>query len=109
MSTRAPFLLLSVILGLLCALPSVRAQPMGEVVVVPFGIPDLTAALNVTATLEAELSDEGAPRIPLHDARDRFTARSRPPQTASDSDLDVLAREARQAIEHVAFGRTAAA
>lgn len=82
---------------------------MGEVVVVPFGTPDLTAALNVTSMLEAELSNERVALIPLHDARDRFTARSRPPQTASDSDLDVLAREARQAIEHVAFGRTAAA
>jgi hypothetical protein len=79
------------------------------VVVVPYGAPDLGAALQATSMLEAELSNERAALIPLHDARDRFTARSRPPQTASDSDLDVLAREARQAIEHVAFGRTAAA
>ncbi|MDB4989062.1 MAG: hypothetical protein JWN04_4240, partial [Myxococcaceae bacterium] len=86
-----------------------RAQPMGEVVVVPFGVPDLTGSLQVTTLLEAELADERVSLIPFHDARDRFTARSRPPQTASDSDLDVLAREARQAIEHVAFGRTAAA
>ncbi|MDB4976654.1 MAG: hypothetical protein JWN48_4995 [Myxococcaceae bacterium] len=87
----------------------VRAQPMGEVIVVPYGTPDLTAPLNVTSMLEAELSNERVSLIPLHDARDRFTARSRPPTTASDSDLDVLAREAREAIEHVAFGRTAAA
>jgi hypothetical protein len=79
------------------------------VVVVPFGTPDLGAALQATSMLEAELSNERVALIPLHDARDRFPARSRPPQTASDSDLDVLAREARQAIEHVAFGRTAAA
>lgn len=90
-------------------LGEVHAQPLGEVVVVPFGSPDVRAALQATGMLEAELAHERAALIPLHDARDRFTARSRPPQTASDSDLDVLAREARQAIEHVAFGRTAAA
>jgi hypothetical protein len=82
---------------------------MGEVVVVPFGTPDLDAALGATSAFESELSDARVSLIPLHDARDRFTARSRPPQTASDSDLDVLARAAHDAIEHVAFGRTAAA
>ncbi|HEX5659639.1 MAG TPA: PEGA domain-containing protein [Polyangiales bacterium] len=82
---------------------------MGEVVVVPFGTGELEAALGATASLEAELSDARVTLIPLHDARDRFTARSRPPQTPSESDLDVLARAAHDAIEHVAFGRTAAA
>jgi hypothetical protein len=86
-----------------------HAQPMGEVVVVPFGTGELEAALGATASLEAELSDARVSLIPLHDARDRFTARSRPPQTPSESDLDVLARAAHDAIEHVAFGRTAAA
>jgi hypothetical protein len=97
-------------LGLACALPlRARAQPIGELVVVPFGVNDLTPALEATTMLEAELAEARVSLIPMHDARDRFTARSRPPQTASDSDLDVLAREAREAIEHVAFGRTAAA
>lgn len=82
---------------------------MGEVVVVPFGVPQLGAPLNVTSVLEAELANERVSLIPMHDARDRFTALSRPALTASDSDLDVLARAAREAIEHVAFGRTAAA
>jgi PEGA domain len=82
---------------------------MGEVVVVPFGTPELSAALSATTTLEGELSEARVSLIPLHDARDRFTARSRPPQTASDTDLDVLARAAHDAVEHVAFGRTAAA
>ncbi|MET0284340.1 MAG: PEGA domain-containing protein [Polyangiales bacterium] len=85
------------------------AQPLGEVVLVPFGTGELTGALGATAALESELGDARVSLIPLHDARDRFTARSRPPQTASDSDLDVLARAAHDAIEHVAFGRTAAA
>jgi PEGA domain len=101
-----------VLVALVCYLglaAPARAQPMGEVVVVPFGSPDLTSALGATATLEGELSDARVSLIPLHDARDRFTARSRPPQTASESDLDVLARAAHDAIEHVAFGRTAAA
>jgi hypothetical protein len=86
-----------------------HAQPLGEVVLVPFGTGELAGALAATATLESELGDARVSLIPLHDARDRFTARSRPPQTASDSDLDVLARAAHDAIEHVAFGRTAAA
>jgi hypothetical protein len=85
------------------------AQPLGEVVVVPFGTPDLDPSLNATSAVEAQLSNERVSLIPLHDARDRFTARSRPPQTASDSDLDLLARSAHDAVEHVAFGRTAAA
>jgi hypothetical protein len=85
------------------------AQPMGEVVVVPYGTQDLDASLSATSALEGELSNARVSLIPLHDARDRFTARSRAPQTASDSDLDVLARAAHDAVEHVAFGRTAAA
>jgi hypothetical protein len=92
-----------------CALRSTaRAQPLGEVVVVPVG-KDIKAAVQAASLVEAELSAQQVSLISSHDARDRFTARSRPPQTASDSDVDVLAREARDAIEHVAFGRTAAA
>ena len=87
----------------------VQAQPVGDVVVVPFGAPALDDAITASSTLEAELSRTTSTLISLHDARDRFTARSRPPQVASDSDLDLLARAARDAIEHVAFGRTSAA
>ncbi|HEX6241858.1 MAG TPA: PEGA domain-containing protein, partial [Polyangiales bacterium] len=47
--------------------------------------------------------------ISQHEARDRFTVRSRTPLTATDSDLDILAKQAREALQHVAFGRTAAA
>src|SRR5687768_12345461 len=82
------------------------AQPMGEVVIVPFGGAELNDGIAASGMLEAALSDAQVPVISLHDARDRFTARSRTPQLASDSDVDVLAREARDAIEHVAFGRT---
>ena len=100
---------LCVTVGMLTLSSAASAQPMGEVVVVPFGVPQLAGPLNVTSLLEAELANERVSLIPMHDARDRFTAHSRPPLTASDSDLDVLARAAREAIEHVAFGRTAAA
>jgi hypothetical protein len=86
-----------------------QAQPMSDVVVIPVGAPDVGAPLAIAASLESELAEAEIGVIPLHDARDRFTARSRPPQTASNSDLDVLARAAHDAIEHVAFGRTAAA
>lgn len=85
------------------------AQPMGEVIVVPFGEDDLSPAIDSAAVVERQLAIEHLTVIPFHDARDRFVARSRPPQTASSSDLDVLARETHEAIEHVAFGRTAAA
>ncbi|HVZ37153.1 MAG TPA: PEGA domain-containing protein, partial [Polyangiaceae bacterium] len=85
------------------------AQPLGEIVVVPFGTSDAAQDVSAAAALETALADEGFTVISTHDARDRFLARSRPPQLASETDLDVLAREARQAVEHVAFGRTAAA
>lgn len=85
------------------------AQPLSDVVVVPVGVPDANRAIIATSMLEAELANAHVSLTSLHDARDRFTARSRPPQMASDSDVDVLAKEAREAIEHVAFGRTAAA
>jgi hypothetical protein len=82
---------------------------MGEVVVVPFGTQDLDSSLTATSVLEGELSNVRVSLIPVDDARDRFTARSRPPQTATGSDVDILARTAHDTVEHVAFGRTAAA
>jgi hypothetical protein len=85
-----------------------QAQPLGETIVVPLGT-ELRAPLAAAGALEAALPPRQISLISFHDARDRFTTRSRPPQTASDSDVDVLAREAREAIEHVAFGRTVAA
>lgn len=82
---------------------------MSEVVVIPFGTPDVTTPLAITDALESVLAQALIPFIPLHDARDRFTSRSRPPQKPSDSDLDVLDRAAHETIEHVAFGRINAA
>ena len=105
---RASWWALACGLGLLIH-GAAAAQPLGNTMVVPLGAPDARAAFAVADSLEAQLVERRAPLIPLHDARDRFTAYSRPPLMASDSDLDVLAREARQAIEHVAFGRTLAA
>jgi hypothetical protein len=85
------------------------AQPMGRVVVVPFGAADSHEALRAAGLVEAELVNERLSLVSLHDARDRFTAHSRPPKLPSDSDVDALARAAREAVEHVAFGRVAAA
>lgn len=86
-----------------------RAQPMGKTIVVPLGAPDPKAAFAAADALESALIGRRVQLVSLHDARDRFHARSRSPLSATTSDLDVLAREARQALEHVAFGRTAAA
>src|SRR5690349_4310022 len=96
-------------LGWLAAPAPVAAQPMGKTIVVPFGIPDAQGALAASDTLEGELSRRRTSVISQHEARDRFTVRSRTPLTASDSDLDILAKQAREALQHVAFGRTAAA
>lgn len=85
------------------------AQPMGKTVVVPFGIPDARGAFSAADTLEGELTRRRIGLVSQHEARDRFTVRSRTPLTASDSDLDILAKQAREALQHVAFGRTAAA
>jgi hypothetical protein len=92
-----------------CFAAVAMAQPMGQVLVVPVGSSDLDASLSATSALEARLFDARVAVIPLHDARDRFTARSRAPHTASESDVDALARAARDAVEHVAFGRALAA
>lgn len=87
-----------------------RAQPLGKTVVVPYFVGDTEAAvLDLAKQADAALRTKRAALISLHDARDRFTAHSREPQTASLSDIDALAREAHVAIEHVAFGRSAAA
>jgi hypothetical protein len=107
-----PPISLSILLlaALSAAFPAhVLAQPMGKTVVLPLGAPDAKAALSAADALEAALAARRVPMVSMHDARDRFKARSRQPLTATTSDLDVLAREARQALEHVAFGRTAAA
>lgn len=59
--------------------------------------------------VQATLVERDPSPISLHDARDRFMAPSRPPVAAEEGDVDVLARQARAALEHVAFGRTACA
>jgi PEGA domain len=85
------------------------AQPLGEAVVLPLGLGELTPTLEAAEAVENALLEQGAALIPLHDARDRFAGHSRAPQQTSESDLEALAASARQASEHVAFGRTAAA
>jgi hypothetical protein len=101
---------LGALLGVLLALSGqAEAQPMGKTIVVPFGIPDARVAFSASDTLEGELSRRRVSVVSQHDARDRFTVRSRTPLTATDSDLDILAKQAREALQHVAFGRTAAA
>ncbi len=106
---RSLALALLAFLGLGSLASSVQAQPFGKTIVVPFGVPDGRSALSPADALEADLTKRRVRVVSMHEARDRFTVRSRTPLTASDSDLDVLAREAREALQHVAFGRTAAA
>jgi hypothetical protein len=85
------------------------AQPLGKTVLVAHGVGDLRAAITALPQLESQLSARRVPIISMHDARDRLHARSRAPQAPSASDLDTLAKEAQQAVRHVAFGRSAAA
>jgi hypothetical protein len=59
--------------------------------------------------IEARLTARGISLVSMHDARDRIQAKSRAPLAPDATDLDVLAREAHAAVEHVAFGRNAAA
>jgi hypothetical protein len=93
-----------------CMAGVVQAQPLGKTVVVPYFVGESEGpALDLAKQADAALRVKRTALIPLHDARDRFTARSRAPQTASLSDIDALAKEAHAAIEHVAFGRTVAA
>jgi hypothetical protein len=83
----------------------------GRIVVLPVtGHGDGLAKEQHGADLvEAALATRGAPLVSMHDARDRLEATSRPPAVPDSADPDVLAREARAAVEHVAFGRSAAA
>jgi hypothetical protein len=108
LAARSPHVWLLLAYVVLAATPA-AAQPLGDTIAVPIGTADVSKAISATSMFEAELFNAHLALVSLHDARDRFTARSRPPQMATDSDVDVLAREAREAIEHVAFGRTAAA
>lgn len=88
---------------------STPAQPFGRTVVATFATSEESSALEVAAEIEAQLLARRVPVISMHDARDRFSATSREPQDPTRSDLDALAKEAKQAVEHVAFGRAAAA
>jgi hypothetical protein len=85
------------------------AQPLGKSVLVAYGSADLEQAFAALPDVEAELAQRRVSLISMHDARDRFELSSRAPQVASELDLDALAKEAREAVQHVAFGRTAAA
>jgi hypothetical protein len=86
-----------------------HAQTFGRTVVLPYGPAAAAGAQAAAEPLEAALQARRIPLISMHDARDRFITRSRPPLAPNDTDVDVLAREAQNAIEHVAFGRSAAA
>lgn len=99
-------LLAALWLALACA---AHAQPLGKTVVVSFSADGLPADGARLSELERDLAGRRVALISHHDARDRFTARSRPPQTPSELDINALAREAQEAIEHVALGRTAGA
>jgi hypothetical protein len=85
------------------------AQPLGSTVVVPFAVGDSAVPLDEARALELALQERRVQVLSLHEAQDRFLSHSRPPRSPSRTDLDALAREAQAAIEHVAFGRTAAA
>lgn len=92
----------------LLAPPPTFAQPMGPTVVVPFGA-ESGAPFAEATKLEGALGDARVPVISLHEAHDRFLARSFPPASVAPADIDLLVREAQAAIDHVAFGRAAAA
>ncbi len=100
-----------VALGGLAAMPQAHAQSLRGTVVLPvhdFQGGDVRAQ-RAADPVQAALLTRDQATISLHDARDRFVMRSRPPVGAAEGDVDVLAREARAALEHVAFGRTASA
>lgn len=88
----------------------VQAQAVGRIVVVPNSTHELTEAEQRAADLvESGLGGRRIRTVSMHEARDRAQAQSRPPASPDNSDLDVLAHEAHAALEHVAFGRSAAA
>lgn len=87
------------------------AQPFGKTVVVIYGDGegDTDATMSAAMQVERELSARRTTLISMHDARDRFIALSRAPQRPSASEIDELGKEARETVQHAAFGRTAAA
>jgi hypothetical protein len=103
------FLRLALVACVLLASTAARAQTFGRTVVMPHGPGAAENTQAAAEPLEAALKARRTPVLSMHEARDRFITRSRPPLAPNDSDVDVLAREAQNAIEHVAFGRSAAA
>jgi hypothetical protein len=104
----------SCILALMLAWGPVRAtvagaQPASEVIVVPVVVGESAAVEQAAEKIEAELLERGTTLISRHDARDRFIAFSRAPGGTNPAQLSALVESAREAGEHVAFGRTAAA
>ena len=86
------------------------AQTGGRIVVVPQGVEKVgDEEMRAADLIESALAARRARLVSMHEARDRVLALSRPPVTTDTSDLDVLAQEAQTALEHVAFGRAAAA
>lgn len=86
------------------------AQTGGRVVVVPEAVENVgDEEMRAADLIESALAARRMRLVSMHEARDRVLALSRPPVTTDNSDLDVLAQEAQTALEHVAFGRAAAA
>jgi PEGA domain len=72
--------------------------------------PDAEAlATRAADRLEAALAARGRPVVSMHDARDRLRAQSREPVPLAPDDRATVASEAHASLEHVAFGRNAAA
>jgi hypothetical protein len=101
---------LVVLLVLSTGAAGARAQPMEEVFVLPVGIGRPGQSFDSAAELvERAVREMDIPLVSHHDGRDRFLGHSWAPQQASRTDLEAVAEAARDANEHVAFGRTNAA
>jgi hypothetical protein len=116
--SRLVSLLVPMLLLLLLGERPAHAQPLGKTLVVPFlsaqtkPVPfsaGRTMPADEARQIERALGQRHVVLLSLHEAHDRFLARSRVPQQPGASDIDQLAKEAQAAIQHVALGRTSAA
>jgi hypothetical protein len=110
MFIRALAIVWALFLAFVFGPPSAHAQPThGTVVLAVRTNAADDASIRAAKAIEASLARRGVGLVSMHEARDRFVSRSRAPLGPGEGDIDVLAREARSALEHVAFGRTQAA
>jgi hypothetical protein len=110
-STSLFILALCAIAFAVCAISpgSARADGTVRVVVVPYSTHEgTTAELRIADRIEAALLSASVPVISMHDARDRVLATSRAPISVERSELNALQRDAREAVENAAYGRSAA-